>query len=112
VPCGHHCLLAYSRAERRFCRPSLYGQVAIQEIVNQRDHFVSFVFGREMAGTEEMKLDFWQIAFVEIGAVSGKDDVILTPDDECRRLPFAKIGKRAPMDGLADEDTLALANPC
>src|SRR5450631_534264 len=65
--------------------------LAPEEVPDQRHHFVKSVFKGKVAGVDEVKLDFGQIALVGIRAVGGKDEVVLAPDDQCRRFVLAEI---------------------
>jgi hypothetical protein len=63
----------------------------VEEIADQRDHFIGLVLQGKMPGVEEMKLEIVQVALVRMRAVGGKDLVVLAPQDQRRRLVLAKI---------------------
>src|SRR5579862_8004382 len=66
--------------------------VPAQEVPNQMGHLVTILLQREMSGIEQMELQVLQVSFVRFRAVSGKDGIILSPDDERRRLILAEVG--------------------
>ncbi len=45
-----------------------------------------------MSGIEKMKFNVIQIALVQVCAFFGEDEIVLSLDNQCRRLMPAKVG--------------------
>ena len=71
---------------------SACGDLAVQELANDRCHHVQLVLQREMAGVQQVQVRMRQIAQIGIGTFSREDLVVATPDDQRRRLIAAKEG--------------------
>ena len=64
--------------------------LSVEEIADQRDHFVGFILKGEVAGVEEVQLGVGQVARVRMRTVRGEDLVVLAPDDQRRRPMLAE----------------------
>src|SRR6185503_20086883 len=62
------------------------GYLAAQKVADQRNHLVEFVLERKMAGIDQVKFHFRKVTLVRMRAVGRKDEVVLAPDDQRRRL--------------------------
>jgi limonene-1,2-epoxide hydrolase len=58
---------------------------AVEEVPDQREYFVCLVLEHEMAGIEQVEFEILKIALVGMRAFGRKDEIVLTPDNQCRR---------------------------
>src|SRR3954465_14013838 len=72
-------------------RASATCELALEEIADQGHHLVRFVLQREVPGVEKVEFDFRQVALVGMRPVGREDLVVPAPDDQRRRLMFAKV---------------------
>ena len=62
-----------------------------QELSHETGDLIAVFFQGEVSGVEQMKLQILQIFLVCLGAGSGEDLIVLSPDDEPRRLVLTEV---------------------
>ena len=62
-----------------------------QEPANMSGDHRAVLFQREMPGIQQMELEILQVPLVRIGALGGKDVVVLSPDDQSRWLVILEV---------------------
>src|SRR5664279_2527285 len=64
--------------------------LAVEEVVDERRHYVELVFQCKMPGIEQVKFGVRQISQVRMRAIEREDLVVCAPNDQRRRLAFAE----------------------
>src|SRR5262249_57595816 len=73
--------------------PALHaGHLAVQEVVDEREDLVSLVLKHEVTSVEKMELEIPQVSLIGMRTSLGENEIVLAPDDECRRLLIAEPG--------------------
>src|SRR5262245_6031763 len=62
-----------------------------EEVPHQVGYLIALLLEREVSGVEQVKLQIRQIVLICLSAGSGEDLIVLSPDDERRRLVRAKV---------------------
>jgi hypothetical protein len=70
----------------------LPADLAIEKVVDQRDHLVRLILEREMARVDEVELGVWRIARIWVRAACREDGIVGAPDDNCGWLTLAEEG--------------------
>jgi len=60
--------------------------VSREKVFDAARDFFSVRFEREMPGIEQMRFEIFQIVAVRGCAFGWKNEIVLAPDDQCRRL--------------------------
>ena len=55
------------------------------------EHLVGLIFQNKVAAVEQMEFEVREVAIIGVSAVGREDEVVLTPDDQCRRLMLAQV---------------------
>src|SRR5271157_1718099 len=72
--------------------PGLPFYVPAEKIPHQGGYLVAILFESEVSRVEQVKLQVLQVSPVRLGAGCRKYLVVLSPDDEGRRLVVTKVG--------------------
>src|SRR5277367_6107539 len=71
---------------------SLLLERPVEEVADQRNHFIRLVFEHEVAGVDEVKFDVGQVALVGVSSIGRENFVVFAPDDQSRGLILTEIG--------------------
>src|SRR5208337_3546699 len=95
VPLQVGCLVPHSGLSRfplLLCSRRAQLDILTEEVPHQVGDLVAVLLEREVSGVEQVKLQGLQVSLVWLGAGWRKYLIVLSPDDQGRRLVVAEVG--------------------